>query len=76
MMAPADEKKKPEQINPSLSRQTRKYLRKLKRSGVHGTTESAVARTLIQDQIKALIAQGSLQMEFADEDEEAEGDAS
>jgi hypothetical protein len=71
-MPPQDDKNKPEQINPSLSPQTRKYLRKLKRSGVHGTTESAVARTLIQDQIKALIAQGSLEMTFADEDEAEE----
>lgn len=68
-MASIDEKKKPEQINPSLSKQTRKYLRKLKRSGLHGTTESAVARTLIHDQIKVLIAQGFLEMEFAEEDE-------
>lgn len=75
-MAETTEKKKtPEQINPSLSRQTRRYLRKLKRSGVHGTTESAVARTLIQDQIKLLIVQGALEMEFADDDEE-DGDDS
>ena len=75
-MAETTEKKKaPEQINPSLSRQTRRYLRKLKRSGVHGTTESAVARTLIQDQIKLLIVQGALKMEFADDDEE-DGDDS
>ena len=72
-MAETPEKKKPEQINPSLSPQTVRYLRRLARSGLHGTTPSAVARTLIQDQIKTLIQQGAIRMEFADRDE-ATGD--
>jgi hypothetical protein len=61
-----------EPLNPSLSRQTFRYLRLLRRSGVHGKTVSAVARTLIQDQIKALIREGAIKMEFAEELEEGE----
>ena len=36
----------------------------LKRSGLYGNQLGVVARTLVQDQIKALIEQGSLRMEF------------
>lgn len=56
--------KKPEQVNPSLSPHTVKYLRRLTKTGVHGKTVSTVARTLIQDQIKLLIQQGALRWEF------------
>jgi hypothetical protein len=51
-------------INLNVSRQTVRYLQTLKRSGLYGNKVGIVARTLVQDQIKALIAQGSLKMEF------------
>ena len=62
--------KKAEQVNPSLSPHTVKYLRQLTKTGVHGKTVSTVARTLIQDQIKLLIQQGALRWEF----DEGDGD--
>jgi hypothetical protein len=67
--------KKTEQLNPSLSPHTLKYLRRLTKTGVHGKTVSAVARTLIQDQIKQLIVQGALRWEF-DDSEPSAGDDS
>lgn len=63
--------KRPDQVNPSLSAHTVKYLRRLTKTGVHGKTVSTVARTLIQDQIKLLIVQGALRWEF--DDAEADG---
>ncbi|MEN6541386.1 hypothetical protein [Parvibaculum sp.] len=59
----ADERKAPA-INLNLSRQTVRYLHTLKRSGLHGNKIGVVARTLVQDQIKSLIQQGVLRMEF------------
>jgi hypothetical protein len=70
-MADTPEKKK-EPLNPSLPQHTVRYLRRLTKTGVHGTTVSAVARTLIQDQIKALIAAGALHWEFAEDAEEGD----
>lgn len=70
----SDKQKASEPLNPSLGRQTFRYLRRLKRSGLHGKTVSEVARTLILDQIKTLIREGSLQMEFSEDDEEGERD--
>jgi hypothetical protein len=64
--------KKIEAINPSLSRHTVRYLKRLKRSGLHGATIGTVARTLIQDQIKLLIQQGVLPMEFSVDDREGD----
>jgi hypothetical protein len=72
-MADKTEKKGPEPVNPSLSKHTVTYLRKLRRTGLHGNSIGAVARTLIQDQIKALIREGSLKMDFF-EDEDVGGD--
>jgi hypothetical protein len=69
----ADEKKAPP-INLNLSRHTVRYLKRLKRSGLHGNKIGIVARTLVQDQIKALIQQGALRMEF-DEDESDDDEA-
>ena len=62
-------------INLNLPRQTVRYLQMLRRSGLHGKQLGVVARTLVQDQIKALIREGALKMEFdmgepSDEDEE------
>lgn len=67
-MADQPDYKKIEPVNPSLSRHTVRYLKRLKRSGLHGATIGTVARTLIQDQIKLLIAQGALPMEFSVDD--------
>lgn len=50
-------------INARLSAQTRKYLEKLTKTGVHGYTPTEVAKVLIWDQIKALISQGVLKWE-------------
>jgi hypothetical protein len=72
-MAAQKAKRGPEPVNPSLSRHTVMYLRKLKRTGLHGNSLGAVARTLIQDQIKALIREGSLAMEFFEDDDSEEG---
>lgn len=70
----ADEKKTAPAINLNLPHQTVRYLQMLARSGVHGSRIGVVARTLVQDQIKALIREGSLKMEFdpspADGDED------
>lgn len=63
-MADKSSGSKPLPLNPSLPAWTFRYLRILRRSGLHGSTESAVARTLIQDAIKALIREGALKMEF------------
>ena len=71
-MADSADKKKIEPVNPSLSRHTVLYLRRLKRSGLHGGSIGAVARTLIQDQIKALIREGSLTMEFFEDEDGGE----
>jgi hypothetical protein len=64
----------PEPINPGLSAHTVMYLRKLRRSGLHGNSLAAVARTLIQDQIKALIREGSIKMDFFEDEESGEED--
>ena len=52
-------------LNPSVTAHTWRYLSILKRSGLHGSTESEVARILIQDQIKALIREGFLSMNLS-----------
>jgi hypothetical protein len=64
--------KKTEPINPSLSPQTVRYLKRLSKSGLHGKTPSEVARILIQDQIKTLIREGAITMEFAIDDDSEE----
>ena len=60
----AEDKKTAPPINLNLPHQTVRYLLMLKRSGLYGNQLGVVARTLVQDQIKALIEQGSLRMEF------------
>ena len=60
---PEDKKTAPT-INLNLPLQTYRYLQTLSRSGVHGKKPGIVARTLVQDQIKELIRQGALRMEF------------
>ncbi len=64
------EKKKKDAVNPNLKRDTIRYLKQLKRSGLHGDALGTVARTLIQDQIKLLISHGALRMEFSFDDDE------
>lgn len=64
----ADERKAPA-INLNLPRQTVRYLHMLKRTGLHGNKIGIVARTLVQDQIKLLIQQGVLRMEFDSSDD-------
>ena len=66
------EKKGAPPINLNLSRQTVRYLQLLKRSGIHGNKIGIVARTLVQDQIKALIREGALHMEFDPDGDDAE----
>ena len=51
-------------LNPSLTVQTYRYLQRLKRSGLYGSTESEVARILIQDQLKLLTDKGVLPLQF------------
>jgi len=67
-MASPPDYRKIEPVNPSLPEHTVKYLHRLKRSGLHGSSVGAVARTLIQDQIKFLIQQGVLKIEFSVDD--------
>jgi hypothetical protein len=62
------DKKKKDAVNANLPPEIIIYLRRLKRSGLYGKALGTIARTLIQDQIKALIADGSLRMEFAEHD--------
>jgi hypothetical protein len=68
-------KKKSDPINPNLPPRTVRYLKRLTRSGLHGKTVSTVARILIQDQIKTLIREGALKMEFAEDDDDSEEEA-
>jgi hypothetical protein len=70
-MADSPEKKK-ESTNPNLPQHTYRYLRRLTKTGLHGKTVGAVTRTLIQDQIKLLIAAGALRWEFSDEIDEGD----
>ena len=71
-MPESSEKKKKDAINPNLPPETVRYLKQLKRSGLHGKALGTIARILIQDQIKLLIAQGSLRMEFSVGDDDSD----
>ncbi len=66
--------KRPEVANPNLDARTISYLKKLRKSGLHGKKLGTVARILITDQIKHLIAIGALKMEFYEGGDELDGD--
>ena len=68
----ADSSKKPPPLNPSVPAHTHRYFRQLLRTGVHGTTVSEVARTLIYDQLKYLLKKGVIRWEY---DEGPDGDS-
>ena len=64
--------KKAGPLNPSIPKHAHNYLRQLTKTGVHGKTVAAVARTLIYDQLKWLLSQGVIRWVYAENDEEAE----
>ena len=71
-MAESPDYRKIEAVNPSLSRHTVRYLKKLARTGLYGGTPGTVARALIQDHLKLLIQQGVLEIEFSTDDRDGD----
>ena len=65
-------KKSPAALNPSIPAHTHRYFQQLRKTGVHGTTVSEVARILIYDQIKYLLKKGVIRLEY---DEDVSGDS-
>ncbi len=72
-MAKSSKKSPPPPLNPSVPAHTHRYFQQLRKTGVHGTTISEVARTLIYDQIKYLLKKGALRWEYDEGDDEDSG---